>query len=68
MRAVTIDSDLATLFTFTPRKPPITPILEVPRERSHHPRRFHCDTTDNSHCLAAWGVPVRLAAKWRSRR
>ena len=29
MRAVTIDSDLATLFTFTPRKPPITPILEV---------------------------------------
>ena len=25
MRAVTIDSDLATLFTFTPRKPPITP-------------------------------------------
>jgi len=23
MRAVTIDSDLATLFTFTPRKPPI---------------------------------------------
>ena len=30
MRAVTIDSDLATLFTFTPRKPPITPIQEVP--------------------------------------
>jgi len=29
MRAVTIDSDLATLFTFTPRKPPITPIQEV---------------------------------------
>jgi hypothetical protein len=28
MRAVTIDSDLATLFTFTPRKPPITPIQE----------------------------------------
>ena len=26
MRAVTIDSDLATLFTFTPRKPAITPI------------------------------------------
>ena len=31
MRAVTIDSDLATLFTFTPRKPPITPIQEVAR-------------------------------------
>ena len=30
MRAVTIDSDLATLFTFTPRKPPKTTILEVP--------------------------------------
>ena len=29
MRAVTIDSDLATLFTFTPRKPPITPIEGV---------------------------------------
>ena len=29
MRAVTIDSDLATLFTFTPRKPPITPIQGV---------------------------------------
>ena len=29
MRAVTIDSDLATLFTFTPRKPPKTPIQEV---------------------------------------
>ena len=34
MRAVTIDSDLATLFTFTPRKPPITPIQEVARARS----------------------------------
>ena len=33
MRAVTIDSDLATLFTFTPRKPPITPIQGVPRLR-----------------------------------
>ena len=33
MRAVTIDSDLATLFTFTPRKPPITPIQEVLRLR-----------------------------------
>lgn len=31
MRAVTIDSDLATLFTFTPRKPPITPIQCVSR-------------------------------------
>ena len=30
MRAVTIDSDLATLFTFTPRKTPITPIQGVP--------------------------------------
>jgi len=30
MRAVTIDSDLATLFTFTRGKPPITPIQEVP--------------------------------------
>ena len=29
MRAVTIDSDLATLFTFTSRKPRITPIQEV---------------------------------------
>ena len=29
MRAVTIDSDLATLFTFTPPKPPITPIQGV---------------------------------------
>jgi len=29
MRAVTIDSDLATLFTFTPRKTPITPIHGV---------------------------------------
>ena len=33
MRAVTIDSDLATLFTFTPRKPPITPIEGVDRRR-----------------------------------
>ena len=32
MRAVTIDSDLATLFTFTPRKPPITPIRGADRE------------------------------------
>ena len=31
MRAVTIDSDLATLFTFTPPKPPITPIQGVLR-------------------------------------
>ena len=34
MRAVTIDSDLATLFTFTPRKPPITPIQGVGQEPS----------------------------------
>ena len=32
MRAVTIDSDLATLFTFTPRKPPITLIQEFLRK------------------------------------
>lgn len=36
MRAVTIDSDLATLFTFTPRKPPIT--REKPFKPGHpHP-------------------------------
>ena len=34
MRAVTIDSDLATLFTFTPRKPPITPIQGVATHRA----------------------------------
>jgi len=41
MRAVTIDSDLATLFTFTPRKPPITPIqgvlLSAPHPRNPCP-------------------------------
>ena len=35
MRAVTIDSDLATLFTFTPRKPPITPIQGVLKKVIH---------------------------------
>ena len=41
MRAVTIDSDLATLFTFTPRKPPITPIQGVaPRPRSLKPQSW----------------------------
>ena len=39
MRAVTIDSDLATLFTFTPRKPPITPIQGVVREGMCQPPR-----------------------------
>ena len=44
MRAVTIDSDLATLFTFTPRKPPITPIQGVGGHQilaafSHHTAR-----------------------------
>ena len=37
MRAVTIDSDLATLFTFTPRKPPITPIQGVPGMAQEEP-------------------------------
>ena len=36
MRAVTIDSDLATLFTFTPRKTPITPIQGVPADAKWH--------------------------------
>ena len=57
MRAVTIDSDLATLFTFTPRKPPITPIQEVEgadRElrKSEDATHFACVTVPRR------GVPI----------
>ena len=45
MRAVTIDSDLATLFTFTPRKPPITPIQGVELEGADRELRKSRDAT-----------------------
>ena len=50
MRAVTIDSDLATLFTFTPGKPPITPIegyrVSLIRWEPPGPRRATADLAD----------------------
>ena len=53
MRAVTIDSDLATLFTFTPRKPPITPIQEVVCERRERLARL-----SDTGCLGDGGPPI----------
>ena len=77
MRAVTIDSDLATLFTFTPRKPPITPIQEVLECRK---RRTSCfphmalaprsvgaaSGTDAGRCLAGSLGAARLPTRRRA--
>ena len=62
MRAVTIDSDLATLFTFTPRKPPITPMQGVQvRLFGEKGRRGRGDAADYvfSACVSAFQMTHR---------
>ena len=58
MRAVTIDSDLATLFTFTPRKPPITPIHGVSKVEKRPGVFFFCWLVRHAEILQKPGRPL----------